>query len=67
MLGLGELKKTKVYQEAQEEGRLEGIEQGKLQTKLEMVPLLLKFGLSVQEVAQRLQLDVEAVSAAAEN
>jgi predicted transposase/invertase (TIGR01784 family) len=67
MLGLGELKKTKVYQEAHEEGRLEGMEQGKLQAQLEMVPLLLEFGLSVQEVAQRLQLDAETVRAVAEN
>lgn len=53
MLGLSELKQTRVYQEAREEGKLEA--------KLEMVPLLLELGLSVEQVAQRLGLDVENV------
>ena len=53
------IRHTKVYQEAYEEG--------KLQSKLEMVPLLLKLGLSVQEVAVRLQLDAETVREVAEN
>ena len=69
MLGLSELKQTRVYQEARqeglEEGRQEGleegIEQGQLQTKLEMVPWLLEVGISVEEIAQRLGLDVETI------
>ncbi len=69
------IRHTKVYQEAYEEGLKEGheqaleqaIEQGKLQSKLEMVPLLLELGLSVQEVAVRLQLDPETVREVAEN
>ena len=71
MLGLDLLRQTRVYQEAKEEGIEQGIEQGiergKLQTKLEMVPLLLELGLSVQEVSVRLQFDEETVRKAAEN
>lgn len=49
------------------EGRLEGSEQNKLQTKLEIVPLLLELKLNVQKVTQCLELDVEIVRQAAEN
>jgi predicted transposase/invertase (TIGR01784 family) len=69
MLALSELRQTRVYQEALEEGRQEGIEegreQGKLEAKLEMVSLLLEVGLSLEEIAQRLGLDIETVEAAA--
>ena len=61
MLGLSELRQTRVYQEAREEGRQEG----KLEAKLEMVPLLRQLGLSVEEIAQRVGLDVETIRAAA--
>ncbi|MFB2934819.1 hypothetical protein ACE1B6_06035, partial [Aerosakkonemataceae cyanobacterium BLCC-F154] len=53
MFGLSDLKQTRFYQEAKEEGKEEG--------KLETVPLLLQLGLSVSEIAERLSLDVEAV------
>ena len=53
MLGLSELKQTRVYQEAKEEG------------KLEAVPKLLQFGLSVEQVAEALGLEVEQVKQAA--
>jgi predicted transposase YdaD len=43
MLGLSELKQTKVYQEALEEG----LEQGKQQSKLETIPRMVEFGLSL--------------------
>jgi len=49
MLGLSELKQTRVYQEAKQEG------------KLEAVPYLLSLGESVERIAQRLGLDLEAV------
>jgi predicted transposase/invertase (TIGR01784 family) len=57
MLGLNELKQTKVYQEALEEGREEG--------KLAAVPLLLKAGVSVDEIVQQLGLDIQTVREAA--
>ena len=53
MLGLGELKKTRFYQEAFEEGKQEG--------KLETVPILLQQGLTVEQIAEALNLDLETV------
>lgn len=49
MLNLNLIRQTKVYQEAKEEG------------KLEVVPKLLKRGFSIQEIAELLGVDVEAV------
>ena len=69
MLGLSELKQTRVYQEAREEGRQEGLEEGlerglergQLQAKLGMVPRLVQRGFSIEELAELLDLDVETV------
>ena len=52
MLGLS-LEETRVDQEAKEEGRLE--------SKLEMAPLLLEMGLTVEQVAERLVWEVAVV------
>lgn len=60
MLGLSELKQTRVYQEALAEGRAEGRAEGERRIK-QAVPQLLEFGLSVEQVAQALGLDVETV------
>ncbi|BAY42830.1 hypothetical protein SAMD00079811_04080 [Scytonema sp. HK-05] len=49
MFGLSELKKTRVYQEA------------KLEGKLEAVPRLLALGLNVEQIATALDLEVEQV------
>jgi predicted transposase/invertase (TIGR01784 family) len=49
MLGLGDLKQTKFYQEAAQE------------TKLEAVPRLLKLGLNVEQIAEALELPIEEV------
>ncbi|BAZ29882.1 hypothetical protein NIES4074_23290 [Cylindrospermum sp. NIES-4074] len=57
MLNLSLLKQTRVYQEAKEEGK----EEGKLELALAVVPKLLQRGLSVQEVAELLEVDVESV------
>jgi predicted transposase YdaD len=54
MLGLSELKRTKVYQEA----KLEGI--------LEVVPVLLETGLTVEQIATRLGLDIATVNEVAQ-
>ncbi|MUG97293.1 DUF2887 domain-containing protein [Scytonema sp. UIC 10036] len=53
MLGLESLKKSRVYQETRQEAILE--------TKLEMIPILLEMGLTIEQTAERLKLDVETV------
>jgi predicted transposase/invertase (TIGR01784 family) len=62
MFSLSDLRQTKVYQEALEEGRQEG----ELKAKLESVPRLLAIGLSVEQIAQALELTVEQVRKAAQ-
>ena len=59
MLGLSELKQTKVYQEA--------VEEGELKAKLEMVPMLLELGMTVEQIAARLGLEVSIVSRATQS
>jgi predicted transposase/invertase (TIGR01784 family) len=58
MLNLEAIKQTRVYQEGKAEGKAEG--------KLEIVPKLLKKGLSIQEVAELLELDLEIIRKAAQ-
>jgi predicted transposase YdaD len=53
MLNLDSLKKSRVYQE--------GIEDGVLKNKLEMIPILQELGLTIEQIAERLKLDVETV------
>lgn len=72
-MGLSELKQTKVYQEALEEGREAGREEGReegrevgrlegeLRGKLAAVPLLLEAGMSLEQIAQKLGIDIQAV------
>ncbi len=66
MLGLSELKQTKVYQEALEEGREAGREEGRLEGelrgKLAAVPLLLEAGMSIEQIAQKLGIDTQIVT-----
>ncbi len=57
MFSLSDLKHTKVYQEAFEEGKQEGKQEG----KLESVSQLLRFGLSVEQIAQALGLEIKQV------
>ncbi len=53
MLGLGDLKQTRAYQEAQEE---------KQNQLLEItVPLLLNKGMTVEEIAQHYKLSIETI------
>jgi predicted transposase/invertase (TIGR01784 family) len=54
MFGLTDWRQTKFYQEVKEE------------TKLETIPRLLQFGLSIEQIAQALELDVEQVRQAIE-
>ena len=55
MFGLSDLKQTRVYQEGKEEGRIESI------------PRLLQLGLSIEQIAQGLDLDLEEVRRQVEN
>ena len=61
MLGLSELKQTKVYQEALEEGE----HRGEQKAKLEAIPRMLEFGLSLEQIAQLQDLPLEVVEQAA--
>ncbi len=57
MFSLSDLKQTRVYQEALEEGR----EEGQLRAKLESVPRLLALGLGIEQIAEALELSLEQV------
>ncbi|MGA9382526.1 MAG: Rpn family recombination-promoting nuclease/putative transposase [Phormidium sp.] len=61
MLGLGDIRQTRVYQEAKQEGLQEGERQGRLQEKLETIPKLLAIGLTEKKIAEVLDLSVEEV------
>ena len=61
MFSLSDLQQTKVYQEAKQEGIQEGRQEGARQEKLRLIPLLLKLGLSVEQIAQELNLQLEEV------
>ncbi len=73
MFNLTEWKQTKFYQEAKAEGELEGKLKGKLEGelsgelkgelkgKLKTVPLLLRLGLTVEQIAQELGLELEKI------
>lgn len=57
MLGLSELKNTKVYQEALAEGK----EIAKLDAKVEVIPNLIKEGFNSEKIAQILNLPLDIV------
>ncbi|MBW4643891.1 MAG: Rpn family recombination-promoting nuclease/putative transposase [Goleter apudmare HA4340-LM2] len=77
MFRLSDLQQTRVYQEAKQEGRVEGrvegreqgrVEgreqgrvEGRVEAKLEAVSQLLALGLTVEQIAQALKLEVEQV------
>jgi predicted transposase/invertase (TIGR01784 family) len=69
MLGL-ELKESRIYQEVKEEVYQQSKEEGRLEREVEMlnitVPLLLKAGMTVEQIAEQLQVEVEAVHRATE-
>ncbi len=58
MFGLSDLQKTRVYQEAKQEGE----QRGGMKAKTEAVPRLLALNLTVEQISQALDLDVEQVS-----
>jgi predicted transposase/invertase (TIGR01784 family) len=65
MFRLSDLKQTRVYQEAKQEGlqegKQEGLQEGSLKAKLAAVSRLLALGLTVEQIAQALDLNVEQV------
>lgn len=61
MLGLGDIRQTRVYQEALSEGLQEGLQEGERRGKLKTVPILLAAGLTVNKIAEALGLTVEEV------
>lgn len=63
MFGLSDLKQTRVYQEGVEEGKEEGRQEG----RIESIPRLLKLGLSIEQIAQGLDLDLKVVKKQVEN
>ncbi len=58
MFGLSELKQTKVYQEA--------LEEGEQKAKLETIPRMLRLGISLEIIAQSLDLPLEVIQQAAQ-
>ncbi len=66
MFGLSELKQTRVYQQAFAEGIEAGRQEGELKGKLFAVPAMLAAGLTVEQIAQALELSVEDVRKAAQ-
>ncbi len=65
MLGLT-LEETRVYREAKAEGREEGREERKAEMLKLIVPLLLKTGMSIEQIAQELNVNLETVRLAAQ-
>ena len=66
MFGLTDWRQTKFYQEVKEETKQEVKEEVREETKLETIPRLLKFGLSIEQIAEVLELDVKQVQQAIE-
>ena len=67
MLGLSELKQTRVYQEALEEGKQEGKQEGEAKGKAETTRLfalkLLRIGMSLQQIAEVTELSLQQIQA----
>ncbi|MEH2207534.1 MAG: Rpn family recombination-promoting nuclease/putative transposase [Nostoc sp.] len=66
MFGLTDWRQTKFYQEVKEETKQEVKEEVREETKLETIPRLLKLGLSLEQIAEALELDVKQVQQAIE-
>ena len=61
MFGQQELEQTRFYQELVRRGLEQGLEQGRLQGKLEAIPKMAALGLTVEQIAGALELDLAAV------
>ena len=62
-IGTMSFKDTKIYQEAFEEGRLEG----ERRAKLKLIPTLLKLEVTVEQVAEAFDFSVEEVREVAQS
>ena len=62
MFELNDLRQTRFFQDVFEEGKKEG----KQEVKLEVIPHLLAFGFSIEQIAQALGLDEQLVRQAAQ-
>jgi predicted transposase/invertase (TIGR01784 family) len=62
------LEETRGYQEAKAEGREQGREEGREEGRMEIlattVPLLLQTGLTIEQIAQQLHVEIELVQRA---
>lgn len=65
MLGLS-IEQTRVYQEAKEEGRQEGRQEEREQLLAATVPLLLQTGMTIEQIAEQIGVEVEAVRQSAQ-
>lgn len=63
MLGLSELKQTRVYQEALEEGKAEGEAKGKAEATRKFALKLLRTGMNLQQIAEVTELSLEQIQA----
>jgi predicted transposase YdaD len=62
-----ELKKTRFYQEIQEEVHEAAKEEGKEEVLMALIPMLLKARISVKEIAQQCNISVKQVKAIAKH
>jgi predicted transposase YdaD len=62
MFERGDLKQTRFYQEIVEEERAEGRKEERERMLSLVVPHFLRLGLSVEQIAQELDVEVEAVA-----
>lgn len=71
MFGSNELKQTRFFQDVFEEGKKEGkqevFEEAKQEVKLEVIPHLLAFGFSIEQIAQALGFDEQVVRQAVQS
>ncbi len=65
MLGIT-LEETRVYREAKAEGREEGRQEQEAELLKVIVPLLLKTGMSIEQIAQELNVNLDTVRLAAQ-
>lgn len=66
MFGLSELKQTRFYQQAFAEGEQKGRQEGRQEGKLLAVPPMLAAGLTIEQIAEALELSVDDVRKAAQ-